>query len=150
MASRKGGDRRARVALAYPVTAGRRRIAALVVAPPTLDDLVRLRASDPSDPRALVSVLTGEPPEVVGLIRWTDAERVLEVGLPMLPPDLAVEAADGEAISADDLDDDPDGADAPRQDAEGERPAFAPAPASEDDPPTMDDFLYRSKGLTLG
>jgi hypothetical protein len=135
----KGKGSRTRVALDFPVMVGRRRIAALTVAPPTLDDLIALRAADPADPRALVSALTGEPLDVAGLIRWTDAEKILDAGMPMLPDDLGPGGDDGEnagPVSRGHIDDEP---------------AFAPAPADESEPPpAMSDFLFRDRGLIIG
>jgi hypothetical protein len=137
----KGGvPRPARVPLAYPFTVDRRRIASVVVAPPTLDALDTYRAVAEPRPADLVVALIGEGPYIVGQMRWLDAARVIEAGLDMLPDDIRADFAAALAAAQPDADAEPVVTDAPAD------PAFEPAPT---DAPDMTDFLHRTDGLMI-
>lgn len=137
-----GAPRPIRVALAYPYTVDRRRLAAVTVAPPTLDALDVLRAVADPKPADLVAALTDESLYVVGGMRWLDAARVIEAGLDMLPDDICAGLAAGLAAA-------PGGAPPPpptTDDPAGTEPAFAPAPAGTVD---MTEFVHRTDGLMV-
>ncbi len=76
------------VPLAHPFTLGDRRFAEAKLDPPPLAVVEALVEAGATDLRSVLAATTDLPPEVVGHLRWPDAEALLTAARALLPPGL--------------------------------------------------------------